>query len=52
MDVTDELHCPEWQELIDEVEWLVCNAVKSGWKVFVLEFEQHGSTLWQIHRHL
>ncbi len=51
-DGTDELEKPDWQDLVDEVEWLVCNAVRAGWKVFVVEFKGFGSTLWQISRHL
>lgn len=49
---TTELYYEHYQSLVDEVEALVVEAVGKRWKVFVLEYEGFGSTLWEIVRHL
>lgn len=51
-DNTGNLYNPEWQNLVDEVERLVVDAVAKGWKVFLLEFVGYGPTIPQIKQHI
>lgn len=51
-DGSDEYYHDYYRDFVQSVEALVVDAVRKGWKVFLLEFEDYGPTLWQITRHL